>query len=182
MKKSVSVSASAELVGNTGICQYQHAFSNSRHYWKSLLLVALILIPMIVFAQKYRTIELKPITKQGWKYFYDLKSVSSPLALEVPLISLQDDEINRQLKASKTWTTVGALITIAPVIYLVSLPRNSYIEPTTFWWVFGATIAAQLGCEAIKHAKLEKAIDRYNYLILQPSGRSLGLELTWKFL
>ena len=149
---------------------------------KILLLAAMSAIPMIVSAQKYRTIELKPIAKQGWKYFYDLKPVSSPVALEVPLISLQDDEINRYLKASRTWSTVGAVITLAPIIYFVSLPKNTYIDQSTFWLVIGGTIAAQLGCEAIKHAKLEKAIDRYNYLILQPSGRSLGLQLTWKFL
>ena len=149
---------------------------------KILLLAAMLAIPMILSAQKYRSVELKPITKQGWKYFYDLKPVTSPVALEVPLLALQDDEINRYFKASKTWATVGAVITIVPFVYLISLPRNSYIDQSTFWWVFGGTIAAQLGCEVVKHAKLEKAIDRYNYLILQPSGRSLGLQLTWKFL
>lgn len=149
----------------------------------SLLLGWFILAAVTqVMGQRYKTIELKPITQQGWKYFYDLKKVSSPAALEVPLLAVEDEEVNRYLKASKTWKGVGSALTFIPLVYVLSLPRNQYVDPNTFWWVFGATIAAQLGIEAISHVKLGKAIDKYNYLIMQPSGNSLGLQLTWKFM
>lgn len=148
----------------------------------SLLLGWFILAAVTsVMAQRYKTVELKPITQQGWKYFYDLKKVSSPAALEVPLLAVDDEEVNRYLKASKTWKGVGSALTFIPLVYVLSLPRNQYVDPNTFWWIFGATIAAQLGMEAISHVKLGKAIDKYNYIILQPSGQSLGLQITWKW-
>lgn len=147
-----------------------------------LLLVLLVFTTSRVLAQQtYKTVELKPITQQGWRYFYDLKKVTSPVALEVPLLAVNDDEVNRYLKASKNWNSASAFVTLIPIIYILSLPRNSYVDPNTFWWVFGGTAAVQLGMTAISHVKLGKSIDRYNMLILQPSGRSLGLELTYKF-
>lgn len=148
---------------------------------KTLFLLMLVVLPLLASAQKYRTIELKPITKQGWQYFYDLKKVSSPVALEVPLLSLNDPEVNRYTKAYKGWNTAGGLVTIIPLVYFLSLPKNGYVDPNTFWWVFGGTIAAQLGITAVAHVKLGKAIDKYNMVILQPSGRSLGVEVTYRF-
>lgn len=148
---------------------------------KSSLLIALITASFMVQAQKYRTIELKPITQQGWKYFYDLKKVTSPVALEVPLMSLNDNEVNRYFKKSKAWRDVGAIVTIVPLVYFLTLPNNTQINETTFWVIVGSTIAVQIGCEAISHLHLGKAIDRYNYIIMQPSGNSLGVKLTWKF-
>ena len=149
---------------------------------KTWLLFALLLLPILVAAQRYRTIELKPITKQGWNYAYDLNRVTSPDALQIPLMSLQDEEVNRYYKSSRTLRTVGGVITIIPFVYIVSLPRNSYVDSSTFWILIGGTILAQIGFEAWSHAKLGKAIDRYNILILKPSGQSLGVQLTWKFL
>lgn len=148
---------------------------------KTLFLLMLIVLPLLASAQKYRTIELKPITKQGWQYFYDLKKVSSPVALEVPLLSLNDPEVNRYTKGYKGWNAASGLVTIIPLVYFLSLPKNGYVDPNTFWWVFGGTIAAQLGITAVAHVKLGKAIDKYNMVILQPSGRSLGVEVTYRF-
>ena len=148
---------------------------------KILVLTALILAPILMLAQRYRTVELKPITKQGWKYFYDLKKVSSPIALEVPLMSLEDPEINRFVKSSKAWRTAGVIVSFAPVIYLISLDKHTYVDQSTFWWIFGGTILAQIGLEAIGHVQFGKGIDKYNRLVLLPSGSSLGLQATWKF-
>ncbi len=148
---------------------------------KTLFLLLLVVLPLVAAAQKYRTIELKPITKQGWQYYYDLKKVSSPVALEVPLLSLNDPEVNQYTKAYKGWNTASGLVTIIPLIYFISLPNNSSLDSSTFWWVIGGTIAAQLGMSAVANVKLGKAIDKYNMIILQPSGRSLGVEVTYRF-
>jgi hypothetical protein len=90
-------------------------------------------------------------------------------------------KVNRYLKAYKNWNSATALVTLIPLIYVLTLPRNSTVDANTFWWVIGGTAAVQLGMTAISHIKLGKSIDRYNMLILQPSGRSLGLEVTYKF-
>ncbi len=149
---------------------------------KTLLLIGLALVTSTLLAQTYKTIELKPITKQGWKYFYDLKKVSSPIALEVPLLAVNDAEVTRHLKGARTFRTIESIIAIVPLVYVISIPNNQYVDSSTFWWVFGGTLATQIGLEALSNAQLGKAIDKYNMIILRPSGRSLGLELTWKFL
>jgi hypothetical protein len=132
--------------------------------------------------QKYKTVELKPITQQGWRYFYDLKRVSSPIAVEVPLMAVNDPEVNRYLKASRNWRSAEQFITLVPLVYLLTLPRVNSVDPDTFWWIFGGTIAVQLGMEAVSHAKLGLAIDKYNMIILQPTGgiNGAGLRLIWK--
>lgn len=150
----------------------------------SLLIGSFFLLAAFsVSAQQYRTIELKPITKQGWKYYYDFKKVSTPLALDVPLLAVNDQEVNRYLKASRTWRSAQNIVTLVPLVYLLTLPRQQYVDPETFWWMFGGTIAAQLGMEAVVHAKLGKAVDKYNMLILRPTGsaQGMGLQVTWKF-
>jgi len=147
-----------------------------------LIGVLILLLPATLFAQRYQTIELKPIAKQGWQYYYDLKRVSSPVALEVPLMALNDEEINRHFRAAKSWRYVSGLISFVPFFYLISLPSNGYADPTIFWLVVGGTLASQIGIDVYRHIKLGKAIDRYNSLIFQPSSSSLGVQLTWKFL
>jgi hypothetical protein len=150
---------------------------------KTSLLLSLFfaVIALPAWCQQYRTVELKPITQQGWRYYYDLKKVSSPVALEMPLMAVNDDEVNRYLKGSKNWNAAASFVTLIPLIYILTLPNNSYVDSSTFWWVIGGTAAVQLGMTAISHIKLGKSIDRYNMLILRPSGRSLGLEVTYKF-
>jgi hypothetical protein len=146
-----------------------------------LLSLFLLTLSFSASGQKYKTIELKPITQEGWRYYYDLKKVSSPAALEVPLIAVNDNEVNRYLKGYKNWNSAAGFITLIPLIYILSVPNNGYLDEQTFWWVFGGTIAAQLGLTAISHIKLGKSIDRYNMLILQPTGRTMGLSVTYKF-
>jgi len=146
-----------------------------------LLSLFLIVLSFSVSGQQYKTVELKPITQEGWKYFYDLKRVSSPAALEVPLIAVNDDEVNRYLKGSKNWNSAASIVTLIPLIYFLTLPNNSNVDSSTFWWVIGGTAAVQVGMTAISHIKLGKSIDRYNMLILQPSGHSAGLAVTYKF-
>jgi hypothetical protein len=149
---------------------------------KTLLLIGLVLVTAAAMSQTYKTVELKPITQQGWKYFYDLKRVTGPAALEVPLIAVNDEEVTHHLKGFRTYQTIESVVVIIPLVYVLSLPRNQYVDPNTFWWVLGGTLAVQLGMEALSHVQLGKAIDKYNMIILRPSGRSFGLELTWRFL
>jgi len=146
----------------------------------SLFLVCLSLTAM---GQQYKTIELKPITKQGWKYFYDLKKVSSPAALEVPLLAVNDQEVERYLKGYKSWHAAGNFILLVPLIYVLSLPRNHYIDPNTSWIIFGSTIAAQIGLEAIANVKLGKSVDKYNVIIMRPEGslNGVGASVTLRF-
>ncbi len=150
---------------------------------KSLVVVGLLLTALTCGAQapQYKTVQLKPITQEGWKYFYDLRKVSGPAALEVPLLAVNDVEVTRYLRSYRSWNAAASAVTLVPLIYILSLPRNQYVDPNTFWWILGGSLAAQLGMTAISHIKLGKAVDKYNEIILQPSGRSLGLEVIYRF-
>jgi len=146
----------------------------------SLLLIGLSLTAM---GQQYKTIELKPITKQGWKYFYDLKKVSGPAALEVPLLAINDQEVNRYLNGYKAWHSAGTFLIFIPAIYVLAAPHNQSLDYTTFWWVLGGAVVAQMGLEAVAHVKLGKAVDKYNMVIIRPEGSLYGpgASITVKF-
>lgn len=152
---------------------------------KTTVIISLLLVGLAWSAkgQQYRTIELKPITQQGWRYFYDMKKVMDPVALEVPLLAVNDQEVNRYLSGYRTWNAVGKYLLLVPTIYLISLPRNNYVDSSTFWWVFGGTLAAQIGLEAIAHVKLGKAVDKYNVVIMRPEASLYGpgASITIKF-
>jgi hypothetical protein len=146
---------------------------------KQFLFVFIFLIPTALFAQRYKTVELKPIAKQGWRYYYDLKKVAHPVALEIPLLALNDEEVNQYYRTSKSLRTAANVVGILPLIFLFTIPATG--DETAFWVVLGGTVAAQLSLVAVSHAKLGRAIDRYNTLIFQPSSSSLGIQATWKF-
>lgn len=143
---------------------------------KTTFVISLLLVGLYgsAMGQQYKTIELKPITQQGWRYYYDLKKVSDPVALEVPLLAVNDQEVNRYLSGYRSWHSAGKYLLLVPTIYLLSLPRNNYVDSNTFWWVFGGTLAAQIGLEAIAHVKLGKAVDKYNLVIMRPEGSLYG--------
>jgi hypothetical protein len=143
------------------------------------ILMATVLLPAL--AQRYRTVELKPIAKQGWSYYYELKKVASPLALQIPLLALDDEEVTRHYRGYSTLVNVAGSLSVVPVIYILTLPSSSYIDETTFWLVIGGTLIAQYSLLIASHSKLRKAIDRYNLLILQPSGHAPGIRLTYRF-
>ncbi|MDZ4715714.1 MAG: hypothetical protein SH819_09615 [Cytophagales bacterium] len=62
---------------------------------KTWLLAFLVFMSFQLTAQRYKTIELKPITKQGWSYFYDMKKIGSPTTLQFPLMAIQDEQVDR---------------------------------------------------------------------------------------
>ena len=83
---------------------------------KTWLLPILLLACVQLYGQKYKTIELKPITKQGWNYFYDLKKVKSPYTLQFPLMGVEDEEIDRLYKGFQTLNTLSTITTLIPLI------------------------------------------------------------------
>ncbi|MCW5911399.1 MAG: hypothetical protein KIT62_10010 [Cyclobacteriaceae bacterium] len=145
------------------------------------LILFMVVGSLNLFGQQYKTVELKPIAKQGWRYYYDFKRLGGPIALEVPLIAINDEETFRLYKTSKTIRAVGQALGFIPLFYIISIPENGFINPSTFWILVGSSLAAQLGMETLGHFKLGKAIDRYNLLIFQPSSNSLGLQIKLQF-
>lgn len=147
---------------------------------KTWLLPILLLACFQLYGQKYKTIELKPITKQGWNYYYDLKKVKSPYTLQFPLMGVEDEEIDRLYKGFQTMNTLSTITSFIPIIYIITLPKGA-IDQETFWTLWGASLATVFIFQGLGHSKLGKAIDRYNLLIYQPSGQSFGASLSVRF-
>lgn len=147
---------------------------------KTWLLPILLLTCCQLYGQKYKTIELKPIAKQGWNYFYDLKKVKSPYTLQFPLMAVEDQEVDKFYKSFQTIMVVSRATTVIPLIYILSQPASN-ISQETFWFIWGGSIVAAILFEVGAHSQLGRAVDRYNLVIYQPSGQSLGASLSFKF-
>jgi hypothetical protein len=142
----------------------------------------ILLLPAIGFCQRFKVVELKPIVNQGFSYYYDGKKVhGGAYGLQVPLLSLNDEEVNRKYQAFQIWEMVGSLTAIFPAVYLVSITQKQYVNQNEFWIVFGGSLAAAFGCQLISHFKIKQGIERYNTLILSPSSQVLGPSLTYRF-
>jgi hypothetical protein len=150
---------------------------------KKIFLVILILgIQLTLVAQKFQTIEMKPIVKQGGRYFYDFKKVhGGAYGLQIPLQSLNDEEVNRRYKNYRTYNQLAITSSIIPVVYILTISRNQVVSPSEFWIIFGGALAAAISLELIGQHHIKKGVDRYNSLIIGASSQSLGASLTYKF-
>ena len=101
----------------------------------------------------------------GSVYFYGGKKLSSPYSLEVPFYELNDPTVNHHFQTFRTMTTLGRLVGLAPLAYiLLQRSRNS----GTYWTVFGGSMAASLTFSIIGNGQVNKAVSRYNQMLRQP--------------
>ncbi|MBX2961901.1 MAG: hypothetical protein KF687_05260 [Cyclobacteriaceae bacterium] len=133
--------------------------------------------------QRFRTVELKPIHKDGWRYFYDGKRVNTPYALQIPLSSVNDEEVTKRYKQFTFLSNAGQFLAIVPLVYLIGGVTNSgnIYNPETFFWMVIAIFGIDITLDIVAHSQLKKGIDRYNILILTPSQGAPGLSLRYKF-
>ena len=144
-----------------------------------LVVVALLIGTWSARAQSTKEIPLKPIYKNGWKYFYGDQKLNSVDALQIPLQSLNDDEINRRYKKFKTFQSLRIVAYIPSIVYLLINANFGGRRPTrginqeTFWLLWGGGLVTDLTFNAISHGQMGKAIDVYNIKISNKS--TLGL-------
>jgi len=149
---------------------------------KIILSLFLILFILETKAQHTKSAELKPIHRQGSRYFYDFRRVDGgAYGLQIPLQSLGDEEVNIRYKKFKSLRVLEGIFSVVPLFYLFSLPSNGRPDYHTFLIIYGSSFAGVILVEIGAKAQLRKGIDRYNRLILEPSGRTAGLSLTFKF-
>jgi len=144
-----------------------------------LVAAALLIGALCVRAQSTKEISLKPIYKNGWKYFYGDQRMNSVYALQIPLQSLNDNEINMRYKKFKTFQALRIVAYIPSIVYLLVNANFGGRRPTrginqeTFWLLWGGGIVTDLTFNAISHGQMGKAIDIYNVKISNKS--SVGL-------
>jgi hypothetical protein len=142
----------------------------------------LVLICLSANAQRLKTVELKPIYKEGFRYYYDMKRVRTPYALQVPLLSLNDEEVERRYKNFNRFKNIGNYVPLIPFIYMTSVmntPGTIY-NRDTFLLIFLGTFGLDISLDILAHGQLKKGIGRYNELIVVPSSGTPGLALRYR--
>ncbi len=92
----------------------------------SFVAIAFIFCLPKATAQDTKTFQLKPIHKQGWKYFYGGKKMNSVYALQIPLEALDNTEINERFRKFKKLQVLGGWSTY-PCLS-ISLPTDMVLE------------------------------------------------------
>jgi hypothetical protein len=143
--------------------------------------LALFVCALNANAQFTKEVPLKPIYKQGWKYFYGDQRMNSVYALQIPLESLGDQEINARFRKFKKLQIYRVLIYVPSVVYLFANVhfggRRGYstrgMDTETFLLLATGGLAGDITFNAMAHQQMAKAIDIYNVKISNKS--TLGL-------
>lgn len=122
---------------------------------------------------QYRTMELKPIQKHGWRYYYDFRKVSTPEALQIPLIAMEDEQILKAYNAFTGLQVVSGLVMLAPVLYVLYQAGGTYYSLDAFWSITIGSFATSMVLQVWSHNRMKLAVERYNMLLLPyPEGRA----------
>src|SRR5882724_2852897 len=84
------------------------------------VVITLFVCSLSARAQSTKEIPLKPIYKNGGKYFYGDQRMNSVYALQIPLQSLNDNEINARYKKFKTYQALRVVAYIPGLVYLLT--------------------------------------------------------------
>lgn len=146
------------------------------------MVVVVLICTMSAKAQFTKEMPLKPIYKNGWKYFYGGQKMNSVYALQIPLQSLDDKEINERFKKFKTFQVCRVFAYMPALVYLLTNAhfgsgRRGYttrgINTETFLLLAIGGVAGDLTLKELAHHQMGKAIDIYNMKISNKS--TLGL-------
>jgi hypothetical protein len=139
------------------------------------IVVTFFVCALRVHAQFTKEIPLKPIYKNGGKYFYGDQRMNSVYALQIPLQSLNDNEINARYKKFKTFQALRGAAYIPGLVYLLTNANFGGRRPTrginseTFLLLWAGGIAGDITFNALSHHQMGKAIDIYNVKISNKS-------------
>ena len=140
-----------------------------------LLFVLLLGFFVTASAQFTKTIVLKPIYKEGFRYFYDTKRVNTAYSLQIPLEGINNKEVDHYFRGFKTFQTLRGLAYVPAVVFLFTTPNGSTQDAQTFLYLTLGGIAGDLAFNIISQNKMGKAIDIYN-IAIAPRG-SLNFQL-----
>ncbi|MEZ4902338.1 MAG: hypothetical protein R2822_11555 [Spirosomataceae bacterium] len=122
-----------------------------------------------LFYQPFETIHLKPIViGANGRYYYGGQRLRSSYSLEIPFADLNDDQVNRYFKNSRTIRTLGSVVAALPTIYFLIAGRNSGISRQTFWTTYFASIGVSLASNLVANGQMRKAVNTYNLRLARP--------------
>jgi hypothetical protein len=146
---------------------------------KTVCSILLIILPTQVKSQISNPAarqELKPIVKQGTRYYYDGKKLHNGYSIQVPLEMLNDEAINRSFKKYQNMRRIGRYSYFVPLVYLVAIsypPANSggstinQTQANTGSALLWGAFFSNMGCNYFSNSYLRSGVDRYNQLVLK---------------
>ncbi|GHN00963.1 hypothetical protein WSM22_24520 [Cytophagales bacterium WSM2-2] len=162
----------------------------------ALITLCLVVISINSNAQYYQAdknhhpkqvlVALSPIAIENRTYFYDGKRVNFE-NLVFPLISIHDQQVDRNLKTIRKLKFIHNSIRWIPTLYALQFltgRANPQKNLDTFLTVFWGVVAVDLGLEIAINRVKRKAINKYNEIVLSPttsyapdSGLNFGLKM-----
>ena len=118
---------------------------------------------------------LKPIIiAANGRYYYGGQRLRSNYSLEIPFGEMDDPEVNRYFKNSRTIRTVGSVVSALPGVYFLVVGRNSGVSRQTFWATYVGALGVSLTANLIANFQMRKAVNTYNSRLVRPR---LGLSV-----
>lgn len=146
------------------------------HASKFILIALLVGTFANATAQVTKSIPLKPIYKNGQKYFYGTKKVNSAYSLQIPLEGIDNPEVNRYYNSFKTLQSLRGYAYLPSIIFLVAGNNGSQNEADTFLYLLLGGVVGDITLNLLSHHKMGKAIDIYNISIADRASINLQIE------
>ncbi|GAB3261319.1 hypothetical protein GCM10027347_26280 [Larkinella harenae] len=105
---------------------------------------------------------LKPIERSYGAYFYGGKRLRTPHSLEIPFNELDNPAVNRHFKTFRTLATVGQVVALVPLVYVLTRPRDAPARSAEYWAVQLSSVGVTLGLSFIGNTQVRKAVNQYN--------------------
>ena len=142
----------------------------------TLLFVSFFCFFVSARAQFTKSIVLKPIYKEGWRYFYDTKKVNGPYSLQIPLQGVNNEEVNHYYNSFKSLQNLRGFSYLPALIFLFTNSNGHQHDAKTFLYLTLGGIAGDLTFNIISQSKMGKAIDIYNVCIAPRGSLNLQME------
>ncbi len=121
------------------------------------------------------TINLSPIVIENGKYYYDGRRVKFEDVV-MPLIAVNDEQINQKLKVIQTLKDIRKPLTLAPILFYLYTSNNVQNAVNSFDLNRKVLIGsiAVVGLLDLTNAIIKrKIIKKYNTIVLQPRASLL---------
>lgn len=115
----------------------------------------------------------------GMKYIYERQTIENPLALQIPLLQLQDPEVSSRFLKFKSQRKAMQWVNIASAgVSLYTIFNRDKVSNNFYWTSLGSALVITTYLNFRSTVHLSKSIARYNQLQLQQSRIGLSINQT----
>jgi hypothetical protein len=115
----------------------------------------------------------------GMKYIYERQTIENPLALQIPLLQMQDPEVSSRFLKFKSQRKAMQWVNIASAgVSLYTIFNRDKVSNNFYWTSLGSALVITTYLNFRSTVHLSKSIARYNQLQLQQSRIGLSINQT----